>query len=53
MISQLPTVIPVSDLEQEILAALTRGEQEVAEGMGFDLDEILAEADRLLDRRKT
>ena len=94
MISKLPTVIPVSDLEQEqdatsvlerlrrsgapavitqrgreaavlidiesfrrselereILAALARGEQEIAEGLGFDLDEVLAEADRLLDRR--
>jgi prevent-host-death family protein len=92
MISKLPTVIPVSDLEQdatsvlerlrhsgapavitqrgreaavlidiesfrrsemerEILAALARGEQEIAEGIGFDLDAVLAEADRLLDRR--
>jgi prevent-host-death family protein len=91
MISKLPAVIPVSDLEQdatsvlerlrhsgtptvitergreaavlidietfrrseserEILAALARGEQEIAEGMGFDLDEVLAEADRLLAR---
>ncbi len=91
MISKLPAVIPVSDLEQdatsvlerlrhsgapavitqsgreaavlidiesfrrseserEILAALARGEQEIAEGMGYDLDEVLAEADRLLAR---
>jgi prevent-host-death family protein len=89
MISKLPAVIPVSDLEEdaasvlerlrhsgapavitqkgreaavlidiesfrrseserEILAALARGEQEIAEGMGSDLDEVLAEADRLL-----
>jgi prevent-host-death family protein len=89
MISKLPTVIPVSDLEEdatsvlerlrhsgapavitqmgreaavlidiesfrraeserEILAALVRGEHEIAEGMGYDLDELLAEADRLL-----
>jgi len=93
MIAKLPTVIPVSDLEQdatsvlerlrhsgtpavitqsgreaavlidiesfrrseserEILAALARGEQEIAAGTGFDLDEVLAEADRLLDRRE-
>lgn len=92
MISKLPAVIPVSDLEQdatsvlerlrhsgtpavitekgreaavlidietfrrseaerEILAALVRGEQEIAEGTGYDLDEVLAEADRLLARR--
>ena len=56
MISKLPAVIPVSDLEQneserEILAALARGEQEIAEGVGYDLDEVLAEADQILIRR--
>jgi prevent-host-death family protein len=91
MISKLPDVIPVSDLEQdatsvlervrlsgapavitqegrasavlidikafrrseserEILALLARGEQEIAEGTGYDLDEVLAEADDLLAR---
>ena len=55
MLSKLPAVIPVSDLEQdaasrEILAALVRGEQEIAEGMGYELDEVLAEADQLLAR---
>jgi prevent-host-death family protein len=91
MISKLPNVIPVSDLEQdavsilqslrhsgtptvitqegraaavlvdieafrrseserEILALLARGEQEIAEGLGYDLDEVLAEADQLLAR---
>lgn len=55
MISKLLTVISVSDLEQgaasrEILAALARGEQEIADRVGYDLDEVLAEADRLLAR---
>jgi prevent-host-death family protein len=91
MISKLPAVIPISDLEQdaasvlervrhsgapavitqrgreaavlmdiesfrrseserEILAALARGEQEIAAGIGYDLDEVLAEADQLLAR---
>lgn len=55
MLSKLPAVIPASDLEQdaasrEILAALACGEQEIAEGMGYELDEVLAEADRLLAR---
>jgi prevent-host-death family protein len=91
MISKLPDVIPVSDLqedapsvllrlrksgtptvitqegratavlvdieafrraesEREILALLAQGEREIAEGVGFDLDEVLAEADRLLSR---
>lgn len=35
---------------REILAALVRGEQEIAEGTGYDLDEVLAEADQLLAR---
>ena len=39
-----------SEAEREILAALARGEQEIAQGMGYDLDEVLAEADHLLAR---
>ena len=39
-----------AESEREILAALARGEQEIAEGMGCDLDEVLAEANRLLAR---
>lgn len=39
-----------SEAEREILAALARGEQEIAEGKGYDLDDVLAEADRLLVR---
>ena len=47
----MPDVIPVSDLqrdaesEREILMLLARGEREIAEGVGHDLDEVLAEAD--------
>ena len=55
MLSKPPVVILASDLERdaasrEILAALARGEQEIAERMGYGLDEVLAEADRLLAR---
>ena len=55
--TKLPDVIPLSDLQEdaswtasecEILTLLARGEQEIAEGVGYDLDEILAEADILL-----
>ncbi|MGD9893930.1 MAG: hypothetical protein AB7R89_20885 [Dehalococcoidia bacterium] len=34
--------------EREILRLLLRGEQEIAAGAGHDLDEVLAEADRML-----
>lgn len=40
-----------SEAEREILAALALGEREIAEGLGFDLDEVLTEADRLLARQ--
>lgn len=36
--------------EQEILTALAQGEQEITQGIGCDLDEVLAEADQLLAR---
>jgi len=39
-----------NESEREVLAALVRGEQEIVEGVGYDLDEVLAEADRLLTR---
>jgi PHD/YefM family antitoxin component YafN of YafNO toxin-antitoxin module len=39
-----------AESEHEILALLARGEKEIAEGIGYDLDEILAEADALLGR---
>lgn len=34
--------------EREILRLLARGEREIAAAKGYDLDEVLAEADRLL-----
>ena len=34
--------------EHHFLLLLARGEQEIAAGKGFDLDEVLAEADALL-----
>ena len=36
--------------ELEILRALSRGDQEIAAGSGFTLDEVLGEADALLGR---
>ena len=34
--------------EHELLRCLVRGEQEIVAGLGHDLDDVLAEADRLL-----
>jgi prevent-host-death family protein len=34
--------------EREILMLLVRGEKEIAAGRGFDLDDVLADADRIL-----
>ncbi len=34
--------------ERELLIQLVRGEREIEEGKGFDLDSVLADADRLL-----
>ena len=34
--------------EREILKLLARGEREIAAGKGYDLDDVLAEADALL-----
>lgn len=36
--------------EREILLLLARGEQEVAAGVGADLDAVLAEADAILGK---
>jgi prevent-host-death family protein len=36
--------------EREILLLLARGEQEIAAGVGSDLDAVLAEADALLGK---
>jgi len=35
--------------ERQILMLLARGEKEIAAGDGHDLEDVLAEADRLLD----
>ena len=37
-----------SEQEREILKLLALGEREIAAGRGFDLDDVLAEADELL-----
>jgi prevent-host-death family protein len=37
-----------SEHERQLLHLLARGEQEITAGRGFDLDEVLAEADALL-----
>jgi len=37
-----------AEREREILRLLAKGEKEIAAGTGFDLDDVLAEADKLL-----
>ncbi len=37
-----------SEQERQLLMLLARGEKEIAEGKGFSLDEVLAEADAIL-----
>jgi hypothetical protein len=37
-----------SEAEREILLLLVRGEKEIAAGVGFTLDQIMAEADSVL-----
>ncbi len=39
-----------AEQEREMLRALVKGEKEIAAGRGHDLDEVLAEADRLLEK---
>jgi prevent-host-death family protein len=39
-----------SEQEREILRLLALGEKEIAVGKGYDLDDILAEADALLSK---
>lgn len=34
--------------ERELLQVLARGDQEIAAGLGYDLDDVLGEADALL-----
>ncbi len=36
--------------EREILHLLVKGEKEIAAGKGYDLDEVLAEADKILSQ---
>ena len=36
--------------ERQLLWLLARGEKEIAAGQGYDLDDVLAEADALLSR---
>jgi prevent-host-death family protein len=37
-----------SEREREILRLLVRGEQDIAAGTGYDLDDVLTEADALI-----
>ena len=39
-----------SEQEREILKLLALGEREIAAGKGYDLDDVLAEADALLSK---
>jgi prevent-host-death family protein len=36
--------------ERELLRAIAQGEQEIEAGVGHDLDDVLADADRLLEK---
>lgn len=38
--------------ERAILRELARGEKEIASGVGFSLDKVLADADKILSRRR-
>jgi prevent-host-death family protein len=38
-----------SENERQILRLLARGEKEIKAGEGYELDDVLVEADRLLD----
>lgn len=39
--------------ENEILRLLARGEKEIEAGIGYELDEVMKEADRILDGVKS
>jgi prevent-host-death family protein len=41
-----------SEHERQLLHLLARGEKEIAANQGYDLDEVLKEADALLTRRE-
>lgn len=40
-----------AESDRELLASLARGEREIAEGRGYDLDEVLAEAGLMMTVR--
>ena len=42
------TAYDKAEHERELLRLLARGEKEIAEGAGFDLDAVLADADAVL-----
>ncbi len=42
-----------AEKERHLLRLLARGEKEIKEGKGFDLGEVLAEADEILSREET
>jgi hypothetical protein len=44
---KIPDIVR-AEHERQILRLLARGEREIAAAKGHDLDEVLAEADRLL-----
>jgi prevent-host-death family protein len=37
--------------ERQLLHALVKGDKEIAAGLGYDLDDVLADADRLLESK--
>ena len=41
-----------NEREREMLRALAQGEREIASGRGFSLDRVLADADKVLTRRR-
>jgi PHD/YefM family antitoxin component YafN of YafNO toxin-antitoxin module len=41
-----------SERERQILRELVRGEREIATGRGFTLERVLADADKVLARRR-
>jgi len=46
------TTYEKAEHERELLRLLARGEREIAEGAGFDLDSVLADADAMLATKR-
>ena len=46
------TTYEKAEHERELLRLLARGEKEIAEGTGFDLDSVLADADAMLATKR-